>query len=328
MPAYNNNMDDDKLEFLARVAALYYEDGLTQNEISAELEYSRSAISRFLTEARTLGVVEIRINHPFVRNHEVEEELKEQFGIRQVVVLVRGAVSYPKMLKRLGGLAARMLEEVTTDDMVLGVSWGTAVHAVASSLRPAYRPDVTVVQLIGSLGTPDPQIDGPELAQYFARLYNGRYRTMPAPLFVGSKELRDALMNEARMQQVVKEARRAAVAIVGIGGINPEISSLVRAGHLSRDQLADIEEAGAVGDVCAIHVAADGRVLDIPIMRRTINVGVDTLRNIPLVIGVAGGELKAPAIRGALRSKIVNAIVTDDVTAARVIELEKQAIST
>lgn len=62
----------DRLELLARIAGLYYEDRLTQEEIAQQTGYSRSMISRFLTEARDLNVVEVKVNHPLGRHRELE----------------------------------------------------------------------------------------------------------------------------------------------------------------------------------------------------------------------------------------------------------------
>ena len=45
-----------ELELLFKVAQLYYEQGLTQNEIAKKLYISRSNISRLLTQAREAGI--------------------------------------------------------------------------------------------------------------------------------------------------------------------------------------------------------------------------------------------------------------------------------
>ena len=63
-------------ELLAQIAELYYDGGQTQTQIAALLRYSRSMISRYLTEARELGIVEIRINHPVQRRLDLEAALK------------------------------------------------------------------------------------------------------------------------------------------------------------------------------------------------------------------------------------------------------------
>jgi deoxyribonucleoside regulator len=312
--------DDSRLEFLARVATMYYEQGMTQQEISEALQYSRSAISRYLTEARERGVVEIKINHPIVRVPELEAEFRRRFGLAQALVLKRGSADYPHLLARLGALAADLVEGLVEDNDTIALSWGTAVHAVAKALNPPHLPGVRVVQMIGSLGTNDPQIDGPELAQRVARLYGGRYLTLPAPLIVEKPAIRDALLEEPRMQGVLQAAREAQLAVVGIGGVDPSVSSLVRSGYLSAGEVAALEEQGVVGDVCVIHFDVEGNILDIPIARRTVGIDPDSVRGIPTVIGVAGGEAKARAILGALRARLVNVLVVDDVTASVALE--------
>jgi DNA-binding transcriptional regulator LsrR (DeoR family) len=309
-------LDDKRYEFLARVASMYYEDNLTQSEVARNLGYSRSAISRFLTEARDAGVVEIRINHPLSRNNQLERDLRNTFGLRDVRILQRGGISYPKMLARLGRLTGQMLDGLINERTTLGVSYGTGVHAVATALRPTHYPGVKVIQLIGASGTPDPQIDGPELAQMFARAYGGTYLAFPAPLLVDNETIRNAIMSDSYVRDMLALTRHIDVAIVGIGTTEVHKSGLVRAGHIPADELKEIAAQGAAGDVCAIHYSIDGEILDLPIQHRTIGVGVDTLREIPFVIGVAGGEAKAEAIHGAIRAGLVNVIVTDDVTAS------------
>jgi deoxyribonucleoside regulator len=312
--------DAGNLEFLARVASLYYEDGLTQQRIAEELGYSRSAISRFLTAAREAGVVEIRVHHPLKRVLDLELELRERFNLKVVRVLDRQALDYQHMLSRLGSLGAQIIESHVQEGMRIGVSWGTAVFEVANALRPPFLPSVTVIQLIGSLGTPDPEIDGVELARAYARTFGGRYRILPAPAIVESPKVRDALMHDRPVREVLEAAGEVELAIVGIGTTKPEKSSMVRAEFLTEEEARTLASAGAVGDVCAILFDGDGNLLDLPLGARTVAIQAEDLRRIPLVLGVAGGEVKAAAIHGALKSRLINALVTDDVAARIVLE--------
>lgn len=310
--------DISNLEFLARVARLYYEDGLTQERISQEIGYSRSAVSRFLTEARRTGVVEIRINHPLRRNDLAEQQLGGLFELRTIRVLSRGALSYERMLRRLGSLGAQLTEELLVDGMTVGVSWGTAVFEVGNALHRQQLPNVTVVQLLGALGTPDPQIDGSDLVRSYAHTLGGRYRILPAPAIVDNREIRDSLLRGQPIRRTLQMGSEADLAIVGIGTTAPAMSSLVRAEYLSKTEVKEIAASGAVGDICALHFDEEGNVLDIPIAHRVVGIEPNQLRNIDFVLGVAGGEVKAPAILGALRSGLLDALMTDDI-AARVI---------
>jgi len=304
---------------LAQVASLYYEDGLTQQEISQTLGYSRSSISRLLSEARREGVVEIHVHHPLERSFALEQHLHGQFGLKEARVLQSSGLTYPQMLRRLGSLAARLLEAQIRERSILGISWGTALFEVASALPIMHCPGVSVVQIIGSATSRDHLVDGPGLARAFARQFGGQYYTLPAPWLVEDKAIRDALLQDRRMREVLELARQADIALVGIGTVEPALSSMLRAGYLDETQLREVQASGAVGDVCGLQFDRQGELLEIPLAGYAFGVDAATLRSLPLVIGVAGGAPKAPAVLGALRAGLISALVTDDAAAEAVL---------
>jgi deoxyribonucleoside regulator len=315
---------DNRLELLAEVATLYYEDGLTQEEIAGRLSISRSNISRLLTEARVNGVVEIHVNYPWQTSAALQTQFMKRFDLSAVRILKNERGDYQQMLRGLGALAARYLERMIVDRSTLAIGWGTAVHEVVNALRPAKRSDVDVVQMIGALGSGNQLIDGPELARVLANRLGGRFHYLHAPLIVGSAEMQRALVNEARIHKTLEMARRAALAVVGIGSVEPSMSSLVRAGYLTKQELAGIRKSGAVGDICARQFSLRGDILDIELNQRVVGIDCAALKSIGCVIGVAGGLLKAPAILGALRGGFVDVLVTDAQAAEQVLHLDKK----
>ena len=54
----------ERTDLLVRVAELYYEQGLNQNEVAKLLNTSRPTVSRLLDEAKDAGVVEIVVHSP------------------------------------------------------------------------------------------------------------------------------------------------------------------------------------------------------------------------------------------------------------------------
>ena len=54
----------DNLRMMVKVCRLYYEENLSQKEISALMGISRPQISRMLTCARSQNIVTIKINNP------------------------------------------------------------------------------------------------------------------------------------------------------------------------------------------------------------------------------------------------------------------------
>lgn len=66
----------EKLRRLAHVARRYYLEDQKQSDIAAELGVSRPLVSRMLSEARELGVVEILIHEPGAKAASLLERLR------------------------------------------------------------------------------------------------------------------------------------------------------------------------------------------------------------------------------------------------------------
>ena len=320
-PVSKDIMDADKLELLAKIASLYYEDGLTQSEIALKTGYTASMISRLLTEARKQGVVEIRVNHPLGRRTDLEIELLERLDLKLVRVVAYGGFDETQMLRRLGSMAAKLVEELVHDGITIGVAWGPAIYETINALRPGICSGAHVVQMIGSIGTLEPQIDGQDLARRLARALIGYYTPLPAPLFVDSEATREALLRDAHIQHVFEQLKTVELALAGVGTLDPERSSLVKAGYLTGAQLEELEQYGAVGDICALDFDLYGNLVDVPLMKRIMGIDAATLAAIPMKVGIAGGQSKILPIIGASRARLIDVLVTDEVAATGVIRI-------
>lgn len=302
----------DRLELLATVADLYYVERRSQAEIANQLGYSRSAVSRMLSEAHDRQLIEIRINHPLQRDSQLEYALRSRFGVPLVYVAQRGYLSYDRMLMQLGRLAAGYLDDMVAESTTIGISWGTAVYEVVNALSPRRLRGIEVVQLIGGLGKGDPQIDGPGVAMRLAERLGGRYHSLNAPLIVNDHQTRQSLLASRVIQDTMQLALRADLAVVGVGSVDSIRSSLLRTGYLTSQELDDISRTGAVGDICGTHFDSNGCILDIDVNRRVVGVNLRQLLAGPCqVIGVGGGRLKAAAIAGALRGNLIDVLITD-----------------
>jgi DNA-binding transcriptional regulator LsrR (DeoR family) len=299
----------------------YYEEGLDQAEIAGRINKSRSMVSRMLDQARATGLVEVKIHYPLRTDPEIERRLCETFGLKSAHVLAEPPDDYALLLKRLGELGSRCLQQALYPGIVIGVSWGTAVHAVVSAMPTRPVPDATVVQLIGAVGHGDPLVDGAELGRWLAQKLSASFRFLSAPLLVEDEALAAALRRDRTIEETLALAARADVALIGIGTPQPELSSLVRAGYLTRSDVEELIAAGVVGDVVAHQFDASGRWLDISANRRAISLDAESLRRIPRVIAVSGGVNKAQAILAGLRGRYCTCLVTDARVAQRVLEL-------
>jgi len=317
-------MIDRREELLARIANLYYNQDLSQQEIAQQMGISRSNISRLLKEARDQGIVEIYIHYPIARDQELERQLGERFRLRESAIVRTEHRDTAATLQRTAQLAARILDENLRGAAILGISWGTTVNAVIDAFNPRWRHDVEVVQLMGGIASTEVSIDGPVLVQRLARSLTGRYRYLHAPLIVDRPEIAEGLLSQRKIAEALEMATRADVALVGIGALDMQISSLLRAGYLSIEEFRMIGMCGVVGDICARHFDKDGRSVVPAVDARLISVQLQDLARIPTVIGTACGQAKAAAILGALRGHYLDILVTDSATAEAILQLDIQ----
>lgn len=80
-----------------------------------------------------------------------------------------------------------------------------------------------------------------------------------------------------------------------------------------------IGRKGAVGDILGYFFDGEGEVIpEMKIHDELIGLTLSTLKTIPTVIGVAGVN-KAEAIAAAMKGGYINALVTDQETAAAIV---------
>jgi len=308
-------------DMLVGAARMYYEQRLTQAEIGRQLNTSRSSVSRLLQEARERGVVRIFINYPWKRDYELEQNLLHTFNLKDVRVLqTSDATADP--LEGIGALAAEYLDGFIIDGMVLGVSYGRSVAATISRVSPIRR-DITVVQILGALGAGNPLVEGPDLVRELANTYGAEYFYLFTHLIVEDPRTRDLLIQEPRVREVLEMGRRSDAVLVGIGGHTSAASSLIWTGYLDESELVAIKRIGSVGHLCAQFFDIAGNLIDTELHHRVISIGIQALKNVETVIGVAGTEDKAEAIFGALKGQYINVLITDDQAAHKIIEIIK-----
>ena len=310
---------------LSEVARLYYKENLTQERIADRIGISRSYVSRMLRDARSQGMVEIKIHAPSWTVKDLEDELVARLGLQESRVLASteteiygsGRAGYA------GGMAeltARYMQEVITDGSIVGSGWCRTVY---HSLNTGYlqkKTGVTVVQLMGSVGGFIPELNGVSTTMRLAEALRADSHYLHAPVLVEDAAVRDGLLRDPNIQRTLEVARRADIMIVGVGAIDRDHGQY-RTGYLDDADLEYIRRNGAVGDVCGSYFSYDGSLVSLEMDERKIAVSPEHMKEIPRRIGVSWGLEKAVANIGAVRSGLMNTLVTDEFTARRMLEL-------
>ena len=310
----------DELRLMAKVARMYYGQGLRQTEITARLNIHQSTVSRLLKRAEKEGIIRITLSVPSGAHPDLEERLQGRFGLREAIV-VDSIDDEEQIVRDLGAAAAFYLETTLRATDVIGISsWSAALLAMVDALHPSQRfAGARIVQILGGVGNPSAEAHATHLTRRLANLLSGRATLLPAPGVVGSAEARRVLMKDAFVQEATALLKSVTVALVGIGAVEPS-KLLASSGNVfSPQELEALSAKGAVGDICLRFFDADGKPVSTPLNDRVISIDLDSLRRVDRVVGVAGGRRKTAAIRGALQGGWVNVLITDFDTAGRLL---------
>jgi deoxyribonucleoside regulator len=304
---------------MVRVAELYYERSMSQQEIAKIMGCSHSTVSRLLAEAHDTGIVEITIHRPVANNADLAAKLCKRFELRDVVVVL-DSENAEQNLRNVGRAAAVFLLSMIENNSRIGVTWGNTLFHMVQALEPVGLENIEVIQISGTLGQGNAEIDGANLVIRLAEKLNASYRLMPAPTVVDDELIKEKLVQQAQIRQVFELAQSADVIFQGIGALEDSMSSLERAGYISEAERQAAHNLGAVG-----HVV--GRMIDIHgnevtnYNKRVIGLPLPELRKMKWSVGISASALKASAILGAIRGKYVNALVIEETSAREILRL-------
>jgi deoxyribonucleoside regulator len=322
VPTEHNGTRSD-LDLLVQAAESYYIENKTQAQIAQQLGISSSTISRLLSRARDEGIVRINIIRPQARRTSLECTLRQRFALDEAIVVdvPRDASSDEAVRRIIGTVSAPYIDEMIEPGMVIGIGRGRTLAALADALQPLAAPrHITIVQVMGEYDIQHSPTRSPEITRQIAEIYTGASYYLNAPALVNDASLAEALMYTPGISQVLPFYDRLDMVLVGVGPLRG--SPLDLSGLLRSDQIAQLEAAGAVGDICGHFFADDGRLLDDAYSGHAIGISWEQLRRCPCVVAIAAGDNKVKALRALLKAQLLHVLVTDERTAQQIVDAQ------
>ena len=298
-----------------RVAWLYHDRGLTQQQIADRLGMSRSTISRVLTEAERDGIVRVIITQPLPESARLSEALIERYGLAGAIV---GAVldDEPPALAAAAAMARRLEGIASSGNVTIATGWGRTIALCAQATRRMPTTGVLIVDAFGHTTTDDVTAVV-EVSNALSRKFDAPVMHVPSPGFASSSDLAHSFMSSPAVTRALAKAGTADFTLVSIGVASME-SLLIAEGFMTQRSMQDAMDAGAVGEIFGWHFDAHGNSVSVESLH-PIALSLDDMRHSSHVIGVAGGADKAEAIKGAIATGAVNEIVVDVVLASELL---------
>lgn len=300
---------------IASAATLYYKVGRTKIEIAEELGISRFRVARMLDLAVRLGIVRFEITVPDGIDADLSRELAAAYGLRRAIVVDIPDEPELAMRTQLGRVTANLLREIVEEGDVVGVSWGRSVNAMTSALTEVKR--CSIVQLTGALDGADVNDNPIDLVRRMSEISRGDAYPIYAPLVVDDPAVATSLRGKPQVAAALELYEKVTIAVIPVGSWDPPSSGLYSS--LERDERDELTAAGVRVDTSTVLLAEDGTIVTTALNDRMIGITGEQLSSIPEVIVVAGGAVKAKAVRIALRTGFVTTLVTNATVAGQLL---------
>jgi DNA-binding transcriptional regulator LsrR (DeoR family) len=323
----------DELRQMVRCVQLYYRAQRHQNEIARELGMSSSKVSRLLKRAFAEGVVRVEIELP--KRPRLEAALVDRFQLRDAVVIPYGEARDLK--EDLGVAAARYFEKVAADGVRVGLSCGYTLYHLIHALRERRFRDLQLYPLSAESTLQLVDLFPNTLVGMMAAKYRPHVSAFALPVQVlrslaEIQRERRRLLRKGEVRRIYEAAQDVDIALVGIGLIGEATAGFCSLAAFYGVSVRRLRALGVVGEINYHPYDRDGRIVDRkelrPLTQRVLAVTSTRLRELSasyrkLVIAVAGGPDKRDAILGAMRGRFANVLITDEDTAAALVDTSR-----
>lgn len=243
----------------------------------------------------------------------LEETIRQHFGLRKVVVVPGDCETSPLVKRELGRAGAKALLGAMRGDDVVAVTGGTTLAEVADQLNPP--PNVMMKQswfvpARGGLGE-SLEIQANTIASGMAKRVGAGYRLLHVPDLLG-KEAYESLVHDPNIQDIVNMIRQARIVVHGIG----DAMEMARRRKLEPGMAEEIRKEGALAESFGYYFNEDGVVVH---KMLTLGLRLEDIKRTETVIGIAGGKSKAKAIHAVLRFGHEDILVTDEAAAEEIV---------
>ncbi|MBO2945452.1 sugar-binding domain-containing protein [Paenibacillus sp. F411] len=240
---------------------------------------------------------------------DLEEQIREAYGLRKVVVVPGDSESSPDVKRELGRAGARaLLQEARIGDTI-AVTGGSTLAEVAEQMgSPAGGPlkGAWFVPARGGLGE-SVEIQANTIASKMAKKVGAEYRLLHVPDLL-SDDAYQSLVQDPNIQEIVDSIRSSRIIIHGIG----DAMEMARRRRLGPEAMEDLRKEGAVAESFGYYFSEEGTVVH---RMLTLGLRLEDIVRTEIIIGIAGGVSKAQAIHSVLKFGQEDILVLDEAAA-------------
>lgn len=300
---------------MEEAAVLYYEKNHTQQEIAELMNLSRQTISKLLNDAVKENIVEIVIHNNENDCIELENKICDIFKIKNAVVCsVSNKNSSIRKLMTAKRAAAYVLPLLERGNLNIAVSWGRTIQMFIDEFEKVNTSNNVVFPLLGATDQEQTYFLSNELARSFADKIGAKVKYAWFPYRPDCMDDCALFKKTSYYKKIYDLWSDIDIALVGIG--NDDIIRTFGKAFGYREK-----SMAVVGDVSTHFFNENGEFIEL--YENTLCASEEHLKNARKTIAVVCGDDKAEAVMGALRTQIVDTLITDEYTARKIIDMQK-----
>ena len=305
--------DAGRLDDAARAGWLYYVAGNTQDDIARKLGVSRQSAQRLVSLAVSERLIKVRLDHPIGRCMDLAKAVTARYGLRMCEI-VPSDPDAPELLTGVAIAAAAEMERVlkSPEEKIIALGTGRALKACVEQLPQMTCPQHRIVSRLGNMMS-DGSATPYNAVIRMADRVGAQHYPFPLPVLARDAAELDVLHQQGAVRNTIALCAKADLTLVGIGQIDLG-APLVVDGFLSKDELHELEAAGAAGEITSWIYDAEGRLIDCDYNARVASAPLPKAAE-NLVIAVAVGQAKLRALTAALRGGLINGLITNEAMA-------------
>jgi len=301
---------NSELDLMTKVAILYYKKELNQSTIAINLGISRPKVSRLIKKAREEGIVKIEIISPVTDTSYLESELADKYNLKEFIIVdITDEESEEERKTEVGTAGIKFLERIATGTEYLGISAGTTLHHFARKAHPVGKEDFKIIPTVGALTDTGLSYNCNEITNILSAKLGGTNYLLNAPAFVQDNKTAAVFKKEDRIKKIYDLYDKLEIIALGIG-VADETHPLIQ-GRLSSQELTEFRQLPLCGSIGSIFYDLAGKIIDLPFKERIIGIGSEKILKTDFRIGLAVGDYKRQAVLGALRTNLINVLITD-----------------
>lgn len=189
-------------------------------------------------------------------------------------------------------------------------------------LQPTDIP-VYIVQLMGAVPCSSPTYTPQGIVSSMSEVLGKKGNFLNLPLYIENDYVRDVMCQDSNNSKILNQGFFSDMILTSVNDLASIQKKKFWLGYMTDDMYREICEKGAVGAMFARFFDENGKEIDCTWNRRCVSISFQHIKEVPNVVLIASGREKTAAISCAVKSGLVDTLITDGTTASYVLGINK-----